>query len=185
MILMNIHIRGYMINKWKIGHIEPFWDDEYRFLNYRKELFNNPEDLKKWREQGYIQPVEFFTGMMCKHGENQPSWTNKIIEWLENDYNWSDIGVNYYRMETGVILPPHKDMYVQYSKMFNCTLDEIERVLLFMEDWKGGHYFEVDGNPIMDYKAGDYAYWKGKVEHAASNIGKDYRYTLQLTGHVK
>jgi hypothetical protein len=88
-------------------------------------------------------------------------------------------------METGVILPPHEDMYVQYSEMFNCTLDEIERVLLFMEDWKSGHYFEVDGNPIMDYKAGTYAWWKGKVEHMAANIGAGYRYTLQLTGHVK
>ena len=185
MIQMNIHTRGYIMSEWKIGHIKPFWDDEYRFLNYRREPFNNENDLKKWREQGYTHLTDKFPGMMCKHGETQPRWTNKIIEWCENDFNWSDVGVNYYRMETGVILPPHKDMYVQYSKMFNCTLDEIERVLLFMEDWKSGHYFEVDGNPIMEYKAGDYAYWKGKVEHSAANIGKDYRYTLQLTGHVK
>ncbi len=52
-----------------------------------------------------------------------------------------------------------------------------------MEDWRSGHYFEVDGNPIMDYKAGTYAWWIGDVEHMAANIGKGYRYTLQLTGH--
>ena len=77
------------MNKWKIGYIEPFWyDEQYKDLNYRKEPFNNPKDLKKWREQGYTHPVELFTGMMCKHGETQPRWNNKIIEWLEKDFNW-------------------------------------------------------------------------------------------------
>ena len=93
--------------------------------------------------------------------------------------------MNYYRMETGVILPIHRYIYKQYTELFNITLQQVERVLLFMEDWRSGHYFEVDGNPIMDYKAGDYAWWRGDVEHMAANIGKGYRYTLQLTGHVK
>ena len=35
----------------------------------------------------------------------------------------------------------------------------------------------------MNYKAGYYAWWVGDVEHSAANIGKDFRYTLQLTGH--
>jgi hypothetical protein len=35
----------------------------------------------------------------------------------------------------------------------------------------------------VDYKAGTYAWWNGDVEHMAANIGKGYRYTLQLTGH--
>ena len=147
--------------------------------------FERNERTTLYKEKEFNEIISTISSYdLVAYGELEPFY-NKIIEWLEKDFNWSDVGVNYYRMETGVILPPHKDMYVQYSDMFNCTLDEIERVLLFMEDWKSGHYFEVDGNPIMDYKAGDYAWWKGKVEHAASNIGKDYRYTLQLTGHVK
>ena len=79
---MNIHTRGCMMNK--IGKINPFWDDEYKYLSYRKEPFNNPKDLEMG-EQGYTQPVELFTGTMCKHGEGQPSWTPKIVEWLEKD----------------------------------------------------------------------------------------------------
>ena len=120
---------------------------------------------------------------MCKHGERHPTWSPKIVEWLEKDFGWKDVGVNYYRMETGCILPLHSDIYKQYTEMFNLRLDQVERVLLFMEDWKSGHYFEVDGNPIMDYVAGTYAWWTGEVEHMAANIGKGYRYTLQLTGH--
>ncbi len=52
-----------------------------------------------------------------------------------------------------------------------------------MEDWKSGHYFEIDNKPFVDWKAGDWVWWKGTVPHSASNIGVETRYTLQLTGH--
>ena len=55
------------MSEWRVGHIEPFWDDEYKKLDYRKEPFNNEEDLKKWREQGYTHLSDKFPGMMCKH----------------------------------------------------------------------------------------------------------------------
>ena len=167
----------------KIGKINPFWDDEYKYLSYRKEPFNNPKDLEMWREQGYTQPVELFTGTMCKHGEGQPSWTPKIVEWLEKDFGWKDIGANFYRMETGVILPTHADLYQEYTKKFNLTQRQSERVLLLLEDWKPGHYLEVDGEAVVNWEAGDWVWWPGDMEHAASNIGIEYRYSLQLTGH--
>ncbi len=75
MIRMNIHTRGCMM-RWKIGKIKPFWDDQYKYLNYMKEPFNNQKDLEVWRKEGYAQPVELFTGQMCKHGEGQPTWTS-------------------------------------------------------------------------------------------------------------
>ena len=52
-----------------------------------------------------------------------------------------------------------------------------------MEDWKSGHYFEVEGNPFIEWKSGDYISWVGNTEHFAANIGIEYRYTLQITGH--
>mgnify|MGYP001387133250 FL=1 len=58
----------------------------------------------------------------------------------------------------------------------------MKRIIVFLEDWKSGHYFELDGKPIMDYKAGTYVEWSADVEHMAANIGVDYRYTLQITG---
>ena len=61
----------------------------------------------------------------------------------------------------------------------------MKRVLVFLEDWKSGHYFELDGIPIVNWKAGDYYQWTGATKHMASNIGVDDRYTLQLTGWCK
>jgi len=36
---------------------------------------------------------------------------------------------------------------------------------------------------MINWKAGDYAIWTGNTKHFAANIGVDYRYTLQITGH--
>jgi len=181
---MNIHTRDYMMSKFRLGSIEPFWDEQYKDLNYYKVVHNNPQDMKRWRKEGYTHPDELFTGAMCPHGEKHPSWTSKIVEWLEKDFGWKDIGANFYRMETGVILPTHADLYQEYTKKFNLTQRQSERVLLLLEDWKPGHYLEVNGKPIVDWKAGYWVWWPGDMEHAASNIGIDYRYSLQLTGHI-
>jgi hypothetical protein len=69
-----------------------------------------------------------------------------------------------------------------YRKKFNLELNQIHRVLIFLEDWKSGHYFEVDGQPFFNYKAGTFVAWYGNTKHMAANIGQDMRYTLQLTG---
>ena len=53
---------------------------------------------------------------------------------------------------------------------------------MFLENWKSGHYFEVDGFPVFNWKAGDYCMWTHSVPHFAANIGIEDRYTLQITG---
>ena len=29
-------------------HIKPFWDDEYKKLDYRKEIFNDEYAIEEW-----------------------------------------------------------------------------------------------------------------------------------------
>ena len=53
-----------------------------------------------------------------------------------------------------------------------------------MEDWKPGHYLEFNGVAVTNWSAGDYALWSAEVPHAASNIGVESRYTLQITGEL-
>jgi hypothetical protein len=168
--------------KWSQGYIQPFWDESFKNLNYKKESFNNKNDIERWRSEGYNQPIENFTGMMCPHGESHPDWTAKIVNIIQNEFSLNDIGVCFYRMETGTILPIHSDHYNVYKEKFKCNLEQIYRVLIFLENWKSGHYFEIDGNPIVNYKAGTFTVWQGDAKHMASNIGTEYRYTLQLTG---
>ena len=173
-----------MIN-YKEGFLEPFWDEQFKNLDYHKEIFNNEKDIERWRKSGYTQDVSNFSGLMCPHGKKHPEWINQIIKWAEDEIGLNDVGVCFYKMETGVILPMHRDHYNTYRVKFNCGMDQINRVLIFLEDWKSGHYFEVENTPIMKYKAGTFVHWKGDARHMASNIGEEDRYTLQITGWKK
>jgi nitrite reductase/ring-hydroxylating ferredoxin subunit len=69
-------------------------------------------------------------------------------------------------------------------RVFNTTHENVYRVLIMMEDWKPGHYLEVDGVGVVNWRAGDYYMWENFCPHAASNIGIDDRYSLQITGEL-
>lgn len=162
-------------------HIQKFWDDEYKQLDYTREPFNDPESVSKWVSQGFSGP---FTGYMCDMRSPQPSWNNRFVEFFEAK-GWRDVGTSYYRMDTGTVLPNHNDLYKKYVELFNLQGQEhwIYRAIVFLEDWSSGHYAELDGEPIVDWRAGDCLVWRYDVTHMAANLGNLPRYTLQITGH--
>jgi len=162
--------------------IEPFWDDEFKHLNYTNETFNDPDNLKKWTNLGY--PGKF-TGDMCDMRSPQPSWNDLIVKHFA-DQGWQDIGTSYYRMGPGTILPMHGDTYRRYIELFNLKGREttIRRAIIFLEGWKSGHYFESFGGPIVNWSAGSVVEWPYDTPHMAANMGEEPRYTLQITGHI-
>ena len=166
-----------------VNNIKPFWDDEYKNLDYRKEVFNDEYAIEEWREKGYDNAVNKFSGKMANQYDPLPSWHNKILDWVEEEFQLKDVGCCYYRMDTNDIIPNHSDAYNVYTKKFNCKQENVHKILVFLEDWKSGHYFELDGEPFVNWKAGDYFIWNGDLEHMAANIGIKDRYTLQITGH--
>ena len=172
---MEIHA----INKF---HIDCFWDNEYQNLKYTREAFNDPESLAKWTTMGYTGP---FTGHMCDMRDRQPSWNQKFLE-IFAERGYQDIGTSYYRMDTGVVLPLHGDLYKKYVELFNLKGQEhtIKRTIVFLEDWSSGHYFEGNGVSYANWRAGDAFEWTYNTPHMAANIGKLPRYTLQITGHI-
>lgn len=170
-------------HEWGNGHIRSFWTNEYKYLNYTKEKFNNPDDMVRWRREGYTHSDELFTGFMCDMRQPQPSWNGLLIDWFEKYFNVTNTGTSYYRMTTGTILPMHSDTYVKYRQMFNCTTNDIVRALIMPEDWHSGHYLEINGTAIGNWVSGDFFWWVGDVPHMAANIGVADRYTIQLTGH--
>ena len=100
-------------------------------------------------------------------------------------FAWQDIGIAFYRMKTCEALPQHVDAYTSYKKMFDIdNPDKIYRGIVFLEDWKSGHYFEIDGEILMPWRRGDWVYWNNAVPHYAGNFGLEDRYTLQITGHI-
>jgi hypothetical protein len=89
-------------------------------------------------------------------------------------------------MQTGTVMPVHQDLYRRYIEVFNLQGQEakIRRALVLLEDWESGHYLELDGEPIVNWRAGDTVEWQYDTPHMAANIGLKPRYTLQITGHL-
>jgi len=166
----------------QIANIECFWDDEYLYLDYEVETFNNPLDTERWLKQGYRCN---FTGAMCDMRRPQPSWNDKFIRHFEA-LGWRDIGTSYYRMDTGTILPIHQDTYKRYVELFKLEGQEyrIRRAIVFLEDWQSGHYLELKGRPVVGWRAGFTVVWAYDDPHMAANVGATPRYTLQITGHI-
>lgn len=163
-------------------HIERFWDDEFKTIAYVQEPFNDPDSVALWLKQGYHTKI---CGDLADMRHELPSWAGKFIEIYQHQ-GWKDIGLAFYRMPTGTVMPVHQDLYRRYIEVFNLQGQElsIRRALLLLEDWKPGHYLEVGGRPYVDWSAGDTVEWAYDEPHMAANIGLEDRYTLQITGHV-
>lgn len=162
--------------------LDPFWDDEYKRLNYTHEPFNNLDDVNRWISLGFTNK---FTGNMCNMRNPQPSWNYKFLEYF-TQLGWYNIGTCYYQMTSGIILPRHSDTYNRYVELYNLreTEHRIRRAIVFLEDWASGHYLEVNNQPIVNWTKGTGVIWEYDTPHLAANMGDTPRYTLQITGHV-
>lgn len=170
--------------KHKIHHYQlyPFWDEEFKTLEYVNEDFNDVNQTLQWQSQGFANR---FTGDMCDMRSAQPSWNQRFID-IFSGQGWHDVGTSYYRMNTGTVLPTHQDLYKKYIELFNLQGKEhtIRRAIVFLEDWQPGHYAEYMDRAYVNWRAGAVVEWTYDTPHLAANIGPTPRYTLQLTGHV-
>ena len=165
-----------MNDRITMGHFEPHWDDDFKYLTYTKQPITG-EESNAWINQGYDY-VKSFSGSMYNNTNPMPKWISSI-EHMFGLYNQT---YNFYKMDTLEIMPTHVDHYRTYMRLNNVNYNDVYRVVVMLEDWKPGHYFELDGIGYVNWKAGDWFMWRGDVPHAAANIGLSPRYTLQVTG---
>jgi len=170
---------SHYINKYQLY---PFWNAEYKTLDYINEVFNDAAQLKIWLDQGY---ADRFTGDMCDMRSPQPSWNQRFLDMFA-EQGWKDICTSYYRMAAGTILPTHSDLYLKYIELFDLQGLEhtIRRAIVFLEDWQPGHYAEYLDQAYVNWSAGSTVEWIYDTPHMAANMGLIPRYTLQITGHV-
>lgn len=164
--------------KWLQGHVDPWWDDSFKDLDYQYYPLKNTHDLVRWINEGYAHLT--LNGALYNMSRTMPDYAKKFFDL----FPWQDIGIAFYRMDTCEALPLHTDSYISYRKMFGVEAEQMYRGIVFLEDWKSGHYFEIDGRPLMPWKAGDWVYWNNDVPHYAGNFGTEPRYTMQITGHL-
>jgi len=167
----------------KTYHIERFWDDEFKHLDYEQEPFNDQQSVAQWLALGFGDKM---CGWMCDMRRQQPSWNAKFVEYFQHK-GWNDIGTSYYRMTPGTVLPQHGDTYRAYIKRFDLHEHRanIRRAIVFLEDWQQGHYLDCMSRAFVHWQAGDVVEWSYDTPHSAANLGFSDRYTLQITGHIK
>lgn len=158
------------------GHVSKFWNDDFKKFDFIRQPIMESE-IKQWHDMGYDH-VKSFSGSMYNNKNPMPEWVSR----LDSMFGMYNQTYTFYRMDTLEIMPVHSDHYNTYCKINNAAPDKVERIVLMLEDWKPGHYFELDGIGFVNWKAGDWFKWRGDVPHAASNIGTEPRYTLQITG---
>ena len=147
---------------WIRGHVEPVWDAAYKNFKFTKQPLTD-EELIEWRSQGYTHSS--FTGEMYSSKNPMPDWCDVVA----NQIGLSKTGFVIYRMVTDDIMPVHVDHYRRYCEVFDVDRSEVLRALVFLEDWKPGHYFEIDSTPIVNYTAGDYVFWNSRSLYFTNN----------------
>jgi len=163
--------------KWFRGHIGKFWDEGYKEFPYVRQPITD-EEVSEWRSKGYDH-VKSYTGVMYDSRNPMPTWTTRFND-IFSEY--ANLTFTFYKMQTLEIMPEHSDHYRTYRKLNNSEYNDVVRILVMLEDWKPGHYLEVGGVGVVNWIAGDYFVWENDCPHAASNIGVEDRYTLQITG---
>lgn len=159
-----------------LGSIPAFWRHYHTSLNYRRVLFNNQADITQWRAQGYTQL--HFGGEVFDMGDIMPAWADMFLNLFDGQF----ASVSFYKMSTGDILPYHQDTYKKYIEIYKITdPPRIKRTIIFLEDWKPGHMFEIFYKPITNWKAGDFVTWSYDTPHMAANLGMEARFTAQIT----
>jgi hypothetical protein len=109
-----------------------------------------------------------------------------ILSYIKKTFNMDGFSVSVQKMLPGMILPYHKDKYGFYlSQHTNIKINQVKRVIVFLEDWKAGHISEIAGESHTNWQQGDWISWTGTTPHLAANLGFDNRYTLQITGILK
>lgn len=167
---MEIHDKG----QWFTGAIEAKWG-EYKNLPYTNKPFNDNVTMTQWVHRGHR--YDKYTGDIIDF-KDLPDWVMPIAE----STGMSNVGASLYKMTPGCVLPQHQDTYEMYKRVHNITHNRIRRIVVFLEDWQSGHYLEVNGNPIVNWSAGQWVGWNYSCPHLAANIGSTDRYTMQITG---
>ena len=164
--------------------IEPFWQDaQFKNRTYTKQPVTD-EEVAEWRAMGYTH--NSFTGEVHIIKDIQIDVMLPIIAQISSvfDTQMLDIGMTLFVMRTLDIMPVHVDHFRTYMKLFNVERKNIRRCLVMLEDWKPGHYLELDGTSYSNWRKGQCYAWEADTPHAAANIGVEDRYTLQITYHV-
>lgn len=113
--------------------------------------------------------------------EESPQWVHSLATKVPQDFEHSVVSV--IRVDPGQTIPLHVDKHYWVQETYG--RGKTHRYLIMLEDWKSGHYFELDEEPVVGWQAGDWIRFEQPQWHLGSNAGIEPWYTVQVTCVVK
>jgi len=151
-------------------------------------MLHNIENFIEWSDKGHDWKNEVCSVGLEIHTEANTQHYQTFdpeINWLKDfaSSRFSHYTISIIKQLPGKVIPLHVDQYHYFKQHYNITDEsKILRINIFLEDWKKGQYFEMDGVPIVKWKAGQYVVLNNTIEHMSSNMGREVKYTAQITG---
>jgi hypothetical protein len=109
--------------------------------------------------------------------DDSPLWVHKLADEIPQDFTHHEVSV--IKICPGNTIPYHQDKHYLLQKKYGPG--ETWRYLIFLEDWKSGHYFEINDQPMILGKAGDWIKFHRSQWHLGGNMGQESFYSAQIT----
>ena len=75
-----------MSKKWHQGHIDSWWDDSFKSLEYRYTPLTNTEDEIRWLQEGYGY-FRNLNGMTYTTKQGMPEYALRFLNIFEGNYH--------------------------------------------------------------------------------------------------
>lgn len=168
-----------MKNNYTSGHIERFWPlEDHKELQYIRipPAATELSVIEGWIDKGYHHAKNFI-GMSFTEADHMPKWTRNFNRLFDT---YEKLNFSFLKMQTLDIIPNHVDDLKEYSKLLEVPRDRIVRIIVMLENWKSGHYLEINGTMMTNWIAGDWFKLGADCSYSLANIGTDDFYSMQI-----
>jgi hypothetical protein len=95
---------------------------------------------------------------------------------------FSEYSLSVIKQMPGQTIPQHFDTFYKFCERNNCSKIDVCRLNFFLEEWKTGHYFEINNEPYVDWRKMNFKIIRYGQLHLSGNMGMEPKYTMQITG---
>ncbi len=137
-----------------------------------------------WQDMVGSPLDEFYTAQNTVHKQLFDWCPNYIRAFAEEKFEVYSCSV--IEQQPGNFIPLHYDTYSFFMNTKGIEdIKLIKRYNFFLEDWKPGHFMDVESTPVTNWIAGDYLIFDHTLLHGSTNAGRQPKYTCQITGILK
>lgn len=139
------------------------------FTDYQK-CYTQYKTLEKYYNEYNSSVYQMFD-------EDVPMWAKELVNKIS--YSFKHYVVSLIKINPGQTVPHHLDKHFKIKEKYGDG--KTDRFLIFLENWKRGHYFEIQDQPYIKWNCGDWVKFGPDDWHIGGNMGDEPLYLAQIT----